>query len=56
MSAFVALTRIAKFRKPTAMAVRAGDDALYVAEQMGRIWAVRHGVVDSEPAHPAAAA
>ncbi len=33
----------------TAMAVRAGDDTVYVAEQAGRVRAVRNGVVDSEP-------
>lgn len=34
---------------PLAMAVRAGDDSLYIAEQSGRIVAIRNGSVDPTP-------
>ena len=39
----VRLTRVAELDQPLAMAVRAGDDALYVAEKGGRVRAVRDG-------------
>jgi len=40
---------VADVEDPTAMAVREGDTALYVAEQAGRIVAVRDGVLDATP-------
>ncbi|HXY94993.1 MAG TPA: PQQ-dependent sugar dehydrogenase [Acidimicrobiia bacterium] len=46
----VSLTRVAKLTGTTAMASRAGDDALYVAQQDGRVWAIRNGRVASQPA------
>ncbi|GAA2791382.1 PQQ-dependent sugar dehydrogenase [Nonomuraea dietziae] len=36
-------TQIARLDKPVALAVRAGDDALYIAEQGGRLHAVKGG-------------
>ena len=45
----VRLTRIAAFTDPVAMAVRANDGALYVAERRGRVRAVRNGSVDATP-------
>jgi glucose/arabinose dehydrogenase len=48
-AAAVTLTPVADVDAPTAMAVREGDTALYVAEQGGRVVAVRDGVVDSQP-------
>jgi hypothetical protein len=42
------LTPVADIEAPTAMAVRAGDSTLYVAEQNGRVLAVRDGVIDSK--------
>jgi glucose/arabinose dehydrogenase len=43
------LTPVADIEAPTAMAARAGDSTLYVAEQNGRVVAVRDGVIDSKP-------
>ena len=48
-AAAVTLTPVADVEDPTAMAVREGDTALYVAEQAGRIVAVRDGVLDATP-------
>jgi glucose/arabinose dehydrogenase len=45
----VRATEIADIDSPTAMAVRDGDDTLYVAEQDGRVVAVRGGSVVDEP-------
>ena len=42
-------TRVADFDQPLALAVRTGDDALYVAEKGGRIRALRGGRVDATP-------
>jgi glucose/arabinose dehydrogenase len=47
-AAAVTLTPVAEVEAPTAMAVREGDTALYVAEQGGRIVAVRDGVLDPQ--------
>ncbi len=46
----VALTPVADVESPTAMAVRDGDPALYVAEQEGLVRAVRDGVLVPDPA------
>jgi glucose/arabinose dehydrogenase len=43
------LTTVATLDAPIAMATRAGDDSLYVAEWGGRIMAVRNGAVDPTP-------
>ena len=45
----VMLTPVADIDYPTALAARPGDDALYVAEQDGRVTAIRDGVVDPTP-------
>jgi glucose/arabinose dehydrogenase len=45
----IRLTRIASLSQPEAMAVRAGDSALYIAEKRGRVRAVRNGTVDPTP-------
>ena len=45
----VRLKRIANLEAPLAMAVRRGDSTLYVAEQLGRVTAIREGEVLSEP-------
>ncbi|HEX6310318.1 MAG TPA: PQQ-dependent sugar dehydrogenase [Acidimicrobiia bacterium] len=45
----VMLTPVAGVDFPTALAVRPGDDRLYVAEQDGRVTALRDGVVDAVP-------
>jgi glucose/arabinose dehydrogenase len=48
--AFLRLTPIATgLDLPVALAPRAGDDALYVAEQPGRVTAIRDGAVDPTP-------
>src|SRR5690349_4682531 len=39
------LTKVAAVQSPTAMAVRTGDDTLYVTEQVGRVRAVRNGAL-----------
>jgi glucose/arabinose dehydrogenase len=49
-SAKVKLTPIAKLDDPTAFTIRAGDGALYVTEQVGRVRAVRNGTLDPQPA------
>ncbi len=43
------LTKVAAVDSPTAMAARQGDDALYVAEQAGRVRAIRAGALDPTP-------
>ena len=43
------LTKVASVDSPTAMAVRRGDDALYVTEQVGRVRAIRNGALDAAP-------
>jgi len=48
-AAAVTLTPVAQVESPTAMAVRDRDPALYVAEQVGRVVAVRDGALDSTP-------
>lgn len=45
----VALQDVIDLDAPTALAVRPGDDALYVAERAGRVVAVRDGGVADEP-------
>ena len=45
----VRLQRIADLDAPLAMAVRAGDPALYVAQQGGQVMAIRDGAVDPTP-------
>ncbi len=45
-AARVTLTRVAAVRSPTAMAVRSGDTAIYLALQSGRVVAVRDGQLD----------
>jgi glucose/arabinose dehydrogenase len=45
----IRLTKIATLSQPEAMAVRAGDGALYVAEKRGRVRAIRNGAVDPTP-------
>jgi glucose/arabinose dehydrogenase len=45
----VRLARVAELQQPVAMAVRPGDRALYVAEQTGRVRALRDGKVDPTP-------
>src|ERR1700745_3421090 len=46
----VKLTAIAEgLDQPLALAVRTGDPALYVAEQTGRVVAIVHGAVQSQP-------
>jgi len=45
----VKLTPVARVDHATAMAVRAGDSALYVNEQVGKVRAVRDGTLDPEP-------
>lgn len=48
-AAAVTLTPVADVTGPTAFAVREGDTALYVAEQGGRLVAVRDGALDPQP-------
>jgi glucose/arabinose dehydrogenase len=43
------LTPVATVDSPTAMAVRRGDAALYLAEKTGRVRAIRGGTLDPEP-------
>ena len=45
----VRLVHLADVDLPTAMATRPGDATLYVAEQAGRVVAVRDGIVADEP-------
>ena len=48
-SAKVTLTPIARVEDPTAFAIRQGDRALYITEQVGRVRAVRDGELDAQP-------
>jgi glucose/arabinose dehydrogenase len=41
----VKLSRVVEVDRPTAMAVRSGDPTLYVADQQGRVIAVRDGTI-----------
>jgi glucose/arabinose dehydrogenase len=43
------LEKVATLEAPLAMAIRAGDEALYIAEKTGRIRAIRNGRVDQDP-------
>ena len=45
----VRLTQVATLDQPLALATRAGDAALYVAEKTGRVRAIRSGAVDATP-------
>jgi glucose/arabinose dehydrogenase len=45
----VRLVRVASLDSPLAMAIRRDDPALYVAEQGGRVFALRNGRVDPTP-------
>jgi glucose/arabinose dehydrogenase len=45
----VTLTRIATMTDPLGMAVRRGDDAIYIAEKSGTVRAMRDGKVDPVP-------
>lgn len=40
------LSRVATFKQPLAMAVRSGDNAIYIAEQTGRVRALQAGKVN----------
>jgi glucose/arabinose dehydrogenase len=48
-AARVRLVRVATLEQPVAMAVRPGDRALYLVEQVGRVRAVRGGRLDPTP-------
>ncbi|MGZ6963015.1 MAG: PQQ-dependent sugar dehydrogenase [Acidimicrobiia bacterium] len=45
----VKLTKLASLERPTAMAIRKGDQALYVIEKVGRVRALRNGQLDPNP-------
>lgn len=45
----VRLRQVASAEQPLAVVPRAGDDALYVVEKLGRIRALRNGVFDATP-------
>jgi glucose/arabinose dehydrogenase len=45
----VRLVRVATLQQPVAMAVRPGDQAIYVVEQVGRVRAIRNGRLDPTP-------
>jgi len=45
----IRLVQVAKLSEPLAMAVRTGDDALYVAQKTGRVVVIRNGKVDLTP-------
>ena len=45
----IRLVRLATVEQPVALAVRAGDPALYVAEKTGRVVAIRGGTADGTP-------
>lgn len=45
----LAFERVVELSEPIAMAVRAGDDALYIAERGGTVRAVRGGEVEGDP-------
>jgi glucose/arabinose dehydrogenase len=48
-AARVRLAKVATLEQPVAMAVRPGDRALYLVEQVGRVRAVRGGQLDPTP-------
>jgi glucose/arabinose dehydrogenase len=48
-AARVRLDPVAVLEQPVAMAVRPGDDTIYLVEQIGRVRALRDGRVDPEP-------
>jgi glucose/arabinose dehydrogenase len=48
-AARVRLVRVATLEQPVAMAVRPGDQALYLVEQVGRVRAIRGGRLDPTP-------
>jgi glucose/arabinose dehydrogenase len=48
-AARVRLVQVASLRQPVAMAVRPGERILYVAEQTGRVRAIRNGRLDPDP-------
>ena len=48
-AARVRLVQVASLQQPVAMTVRPGDDATYVAEQTGRVRAIRRGRADPDP-------
>jgi glucose/arabinose dehydrogenase len=43
------LTKLADVDAPTALAVRTGDDTLFVTEQVGRVRAIRNGALVPDP-------
>ena len=45
----IKLTPVASVDDPTAFTTRAGDPALYVTEQSGRVRAIRNGALDPQP-------
>jgi glucose/arabinose dehydrogenase len=45
----VRLVQVAELQQPVAMAVRRGDQALYIAEQTGKVRALRGGKLDPTP-------
>jgi glucose/arabinose dehydrogenase len=48
-AARVRLVQVASLQQPVAMAVRPGERTLYVAEQTGRVRAIRDGQLDPDP-------
>src|SRR5262245_11088832 len=48
-NARIKLTPVASVDDPTAFTTRAGDRALYVTEQVGRVRAIRNGALDPQP-------
>ncbi|MGZ8578518.1 MAG: PQQ-dependent sugar dehydrogenase [Actinomycetota bacterium] len=48
-SSEVRAEEVAEVEQPLAMATRSGDDAIYIASKTGTVWALRDGVVGSEP-------
>jgi glucose/arabinose dehydrogenase len=47
----VKLTKLAELQRPTAMAIRPGDDTtLYIVEKVGRVRTMRNGKIDATPA------
>jgi glucose/arabinose dehydrogenase len=48
-AARVRLVRVAQLEQPVAMALRPGEPTLYVAEQVGRVRAIRDGRLDPAP-------
>jgi glucose/arabinose dehydrogenase len=45
----IRLVRVAELEQPLAMAVRAGDPSLYIAQKTGKVVAIRDGRVDTSP-------